>query len=205
MTQKLYCYVDETGQDTKGELFIVAVVVTGEEREALRQACEHIEQESGKGNRKWHKTKSDRQVAYIQQLVDTPVFVGKIYFAIFRSGQDYLSFTVQTIARTLQTMQIEDYRAVTLIDALPHGLERAVGALLRPQNIRSEKVRGVRKDENDPLIRLADGVCGWIRSALEEQKPMKMLYQKALQRGLISNVSDKKNPRNLERPEGGTA
>ena len=29
MTTKLYCYVDETGQDTQGCLFLVAVVVTG--------------------------------------------------------------------------------------------------------------------------------------------------------------------------------
>jgi hypothetical protein len=191
MGQKLYCYVDETGQDTKGDLFIVAVVVTGEEREELREVCETIEKESGKGNRKWHKTKSEFQVAYIQQLVETPILVGKLGFATYRFGQDYLSFTVQTIARTLQATQIEDYRAVTLIDALPHGLERSVGAMLRQQNIRSEKVRGVRKDENDPLIRLADGVCGWIRSALEGQSRMKILYQKALQCGVITDVSNK--------------
>ncbi len=33
LTHKLFCYVDETGQDTQGRLFVVAVVVTGSERE----------------------------------------------------------------------------------------------------------------------------------------------------------------------------
>ena len=33
MTQKFYCYVDETGQDTQGELFIVSVVIADQERE----------------------------------------------------------------------------------------------------------------------------------------------------------------------------
>lgn len=33
--QKIYCYVDETGQDTEGDLFLVALVVTGQERDVL--------------------------------------------------------------------------------------------------------------------------------------------------------------------------
>ena len=33
MTQKLYCYVDESGQDTGGKIFIVSVVVTKTEKE----------------------------------------------------------------------------------------------------------------------------------------------------------------------------
>jgi hypothetical protein len=38
--EKLYAYVDETGQDTKGTLFLLAVVVVGDERDALyRHDC----------------------------------------------------------------------------------------------------------------------------------------------------------------------
>jgi hypothetical protein len=33
--EKLYAYVDETGQETAGAFFLVAVVVAGEERDAL--------------------------------------------------------------------------------------------------------------------------------------------------------------------------
>jgi len=44
--QKLYCYVDETGQDTKGELFIVSVVVVGWDRDALAEQLEMIERET---------------------------------------------------------------------------------------------------------------------------------------------------------------
>jgi hypothetical protein len=33
--QKLYCYVDETGQDTLGQFFIVSVVITEDIREKL--------------------------------------------------------------------------------------------------------------------------------------------------------------------------
>lgn len=33
--EKLYCSVDETGQDTKGELFLVSMVISKAEREHL--------------------------------------------------------------------------------------------------------------------------------------------------------------------------
>jgi hypothetical protein len=45
--QKLYCYVDETGQDTDGRLFLVSVVVTEQEQEAFARELERIEAESG--------------------------------------------------------------------------------------------------------------------------------------------------------------
>ena len=35
--QKLYAYVDESGQDTKGSMFVVSVLVLEEERETVLQ------------------------------------------------------------------------------------------------------------------------------------------------------------------------
>jgi hypothetical protein len=43
MTEKLYCYVDETGQDTRGDLYIVSVVVADDERDRSIELCEAIE------------------------------------------------------------------------------------------------------------------------------------------------------------------
>jgi hypothetical protein len=54
-TPKAFCYVDETGQDTKGRLFIVAVVVTGEQRDDCLAWCEAMEQSTGKRRFKWGK------------------------------------------------------------------------------------------------------------------------------------------------------
>ena len=45
--QKLYCYVDETGQDTEGRLFLVSVVITEQEREEFARELEQIESEPG--------------------------------------------------------------------------------------------------------------------------------------------------------------
>jgi hypothetical protein len=40
---KLYAYVDETGQDTQGTMFLVSVVVAGETRDAARRVLQDIE------------------------------------------------------------------------------------------------------------------------------------------------------------------
>ncbi len=42
--QKLYCYVDETGQDTESQLFLVSVVVTEQEQEAFARELERIQE-----------------------------------------------------------------------------------------------------------------------------------------------------------------
>ena len=55
--QKLYCYIDETGQDTLGELFIVAIVVTDERQRELEKSLEAIEASTGKKT-KWMKTRT---------------------------------------------------------------------------------------------------------------------------------------------------
>lgn len=48
-THKLYCYVDETGQDTIGNLFIVAIVIADHRRDNVQQWLEVVERDSGNG------------------------------------------------------------------------------------------------------------------------------------------------------------
>lgn len=50
--QKIYCYVDETGQDTKGELFLVSVVIAKDERDNLIEKLEEIERSTRKRRRR---------------------------------------------------------------------------------------------------------------------------------------------------------
>ena len=52
-TEKLYCYVDETGQDTMGRLFLVVLVLTAGQRDQLAADAERIEAQSLKGTAKW--------------------------------------------------------------------------------------------------------------------------------------------------------
>ncbi|MEO8395960.1 MAG: hypothetical protein ABI700_23395 [Chloroflexota bacterium] len=51
--QKIYCYVDENGQETNGRIFVVAVVVIDGDPQAVAAQCEEFEHMSGKGKFKW--------------------------------------------------------------------------------------------------------------------------------------------------------
>lgn len=62
---RLYCYADETGLDTGGKMFLVAVVViTRELREVIEHSLEELERKTGKGLLKWKSTDVSRKKAY---------------------------------------------------------------------------------------------------------------------------------------------
>lgn len=64
ISRKIYCYVDETGQDTEGDIFIVTVVVP-ENRDKVLEYIENVEQQSGKGKFKWGKADHAKRFSYI--------------------------------------------------------------------------------------------------------------------------------------------
>lgn len=191
MSQKIYCYVDETGQDTQGALFIVSVVVTDTERDRITRLCEAIERSSGKKRVKWTKTHYTRQVAYIEQILQEPAFQGRLYFAIYRDSTDYVALTTKTIAAATLDHVAGPYKATILIDGLPRSLRRKVGSQLRHLGIRTRKVRGL-KDENDALIRLADAVCGLVRAALiKDQVELKQAFEQGKRSGYLKELEAK--------------
>ena len=76
-----------------------------------------------------------------------------------------------------------------LIDALPPTQARIVGAMLHHSGVPVKKVRGVRLDENDALIRLADAVCGFARAAHEGQPEMRELFEQALRSRVLRDLT----------------
>lgn len=181
--------MDETGQDTGGELFVVAVVIAEQDVEPLRLACERIEQETGKRSLKWIRTNYDRRLAYVRAVVQAPIFRYALYAATHRGRKDYFDSALRTIAHSLAHVAGKGYEATIRIDGLPRSLERAAAAQLRRMGVAAGKVRGIRKDENDALIRLADAVCGWVRAAGEGQPEMQALLERAIRLGVVCDLS----------------
>ena len=79
--QKLYCYVDETGQDTKGAFFIVALVLINKERDDLRKLLMRAEDDSRKGKLKWKKATRKQKSAYITAVLNAAAFQGRLFGA----------------------------------------------------------------------------------------------------------------------------
>ena len=61
-------YIDESGQDTLGYLFVVSVVIADERRDALLELIERIEIDSKKRNRKWHGSDPKYRAEYLESI-----------------------------------------------------------------------------------------------------------------------------------------
>lgn len=189
LMQKLYCYVDETGQDAGSAFFLVSVVIAEEEREELIATLLRIEKQSGKGNVKWIWAKQEARAAYIQQVLGNPLFKGKLFYEVFPKTPNYFTKTLLTAAGAiLAYIATEDYRATVMIDGLPKSLILEAGAALRRLRVRTFKVRGVRKEETDALMRLADAVCGFVRAAREGKVGFVRLLERAKEQGFIREL-----------------
>lgn len=187
MPAKLYCYVDETGQHTQGELFIVCVVLASSERDDLLSVCEVIESRTGKRS-KWIKTAYELRAAYIREVLNQPLFYSRLTFSVFKQTTDYTGATILAISRAIQASGETDYKATILIDGLTRSQEQTMARSLRQRGIRLRKLRGAR-DESNALIRLTDSICGLVAAALGGQPIMKRLYDRALESGFLRDIS----------------
>lgn len=189
--QKLFCYVDETGQDTKGRLFIVSVVVTvaAEKRDELAAVCEALETTTAKGKFKWGKAAPDRRLAYLRHVFRDPRFAASLRYAVFRRTTDYDRARIHGVAQALHWKPPPQYAASVYFDALAASKRYEYTRELRQLGVSVEKVRGVAKDESSPLTRLADAVAGFVRDVLEGQSgEPKTLFESAKQRGALVEV-----------------
>ena len=177
-TRKLYCYVDETGQDTMGNFFIVAVVVADSRRDNLQKWLEAIERDSGKKT-KWMKTSDKTRHAYVGALIhdELPAQVyAKTYHDTAGSFDDLeVLATAQAINLYREENQIGDnYKVTVAIDGLSKSLAKRIGHSFRLLGIKICNVHGER-DEASPIIRLADAIAGLVREAQEGREQYKAL------------------------------
>jgi hypothetical protein len=78
--QKLYCYVDETGQDDRSEYFIVVTVVSESEQGALKESLIRLEQRAKVGGKKWHKLRSPERENFLELVVNAQLAAGEVLF-----------------------------------------------------------------------------------------------------------------------------
>lgn len=185
--QKLYCYVDESGQDTEGKLFLVSVVIQEKEREELRKDLERIERESKKGIRKWFRTNKERRMSYIERVIKGGLFKHSIFYSKYEQTQAYTDLTILTTAKAILQKVKMNYSATILVDGLGRKERQRFAAGLRRLRIKVRKVRGIR-DQSDAFIRLADAIAGFVRDYLEGDKATKKLYEDAIERGIVKPI-----------------
>ena len=177
-THKLYCYVDETGQDTMGRFFIVAIVVASNHRDDLQQLLEMIERDSGKKT-KWMKTSDETRQAYIGAFLQDGL-PARLYAKTYRSTAG--SFDELTVLATAQAINLyrevnqlrDNYKVTVAIDGLSKTMAKRMGHSFRLLGIKIRNVHGER-DNASPIIRLADAIAGLVREGEEGRAQYKAL------------------------------
>lgn len=130
-------------------------------------------------------------------MLSSSLFKGKLFYAVYRNSNDYLALTIRTIALAINAIEGDDNKAIVLVDALPRHLESTVSNGLHRWGIRTRKVRGIRKDEHDPLMGLADALCGLVREAVEGKPLMATLLYTGIAALCITRLDRKiKTPPN---------
>ncbi len=184
---KLCCFVDESGQDTKGELFIVSIVITQSEYAALEIELERIEEQSGKGKVKWRDAKDAARVEYITKILAIDTLFGKLTYSLFHDTQDYMISTVDAVIRSI-TFYSAEARVTVFVDGLPKSKTRWFGTELRRRQVAVKKVRGVRREESSSLMRLADALCGFVRAALTGREELEEMLIRAKDQGVVKEL-----------------
>ena len=184
---RLYCYVDETGPDTKGEFFLVSVIaLEGELREATEASLERIEKRT-KYSRKWGGTKHEIRLDYLRDILQVKQLSGSIFYATYRGQTNYIPLIAQTIIKVIILKVEGDYQATIIIDGINSAEQKRVKRLLKESHIRYNKVRGP-KDESTALLRLADAMAGFLRDYHEERDYANRLYRAFRRQEFICEV-----------------
>ncbi|RJR14850.1 hypothetical protein C4579_03575 [Candidatus Microgenomates bacterium] len=191
MTKKLYCYVDETGQDTEGDIFIVSVVVP-KDRDTLLSYLEQVEIRSGKGKFKWGRARPVKRLSYLKTVLSQKKFPFKIYYSLYKNTKEYKTLTILTIAKTVQSIPVyKQYKFMIYVDGLGEKDQRFYGAQLHQLNIPSRRIKGIKRDESNALIRFADSMCGFLRDLTESKgkdKELQSLYKVAVKNSLLIKI-----------------
>lgn len=176
--QKLYCYADETGQDARSSVFIVAAVVSEEEQNALRQQIIDTEQESGIGLSKWSNASQDRRIKFLRLVLERDIGRRDIFYGTYKKPIPYFFPMLDLIAKAIKAKAKSEYQTKVYVDGIDRKKARELTNALRIEGISLKMVKS-RRDESEPLIRLADRWAGCVRAALEANKEAKALVKKA--------------------------
>jgi len=185
---KLYCYVDETGQDTGGELFLVAVVLKNiGQITKFQETLQNIEQKSGKYKRKWTKTSLSIKEKYLNMLLENKQLERSVFYSAYHNSKEYIPLLALTIAKSIIFQKIDEYSATIVIDGLKTPETEYVRRELKNLNIHYRKIRGM-KDGQDAILRLADSMAGFIRDSMENQGYAQEIFIEFTKKKIIMEI-----------------
>jgi hypothetical protein len=200
--QRLYCYVDESGQDTQARssreaFFIVSVVVTAKNAEELERRCLRYEKASNKVL-KWSKTKREYAYHFIRLVFADQQFRESLRFTVHEPTDDkpFIDFDRATAVTILKVITVsvsrlgisfDDYTADVFIDGISKTQQWVYKNWLKGRHCNVRSVHRAR-DESYALIRLADAVAGLVRDFREGNEEAGQLLAHGRRYGIVLEI-----------------
>lgn len=185
--KKIYCFVDETGQDAGSEVFIVVAVIVAESPNILRQQLIEIEKIAKIGKTKWHKLRNTDRTQFLSAVLKIRTAEFKLYFGQYKKNLFFFLPLVETIAKSIKDFAPKNRQAIICVDGIDRQKAGELTTALRDRGIKLKYVRTAR-DESEPLIRLADRWAGCIRLGIKGSKQFFDLMSLAVNKGLLKRL-----------------
>ena len=189
--QKIYVYVDESGQDDASKVFIVVSAISVKDSDLLRRQLLDVEEQAKTHALKWNKLKHDRRVRYISLVLERKIAAGKVFIGRYPKPVHYFYPIASVIARAIKHLAQETeekYLAIVHVDGANKKVSKELTNALRANGISLLMVRG-KTDQGEIVIRFADIWAGCIRSALLDEGDSKALFEQALRTGYLIEVT----------------
>lgn len=182
---KLYCYVDETGQDGLQKFFLVSIVITEKiKKDSLEEQLKEIEKKTGKKKLKWTKTKPAIRKTFIEEISKINNLKNSVFYSMYLDGKAYTHLTSLSVAKAVLAKKENNYSVTVIIDGLTKKDTEKVRRDLKQLKVKYDNIRGM-KDEQSVFLRLADCFAGFIRDYIEKQSYAQELFLRLRKKRII--------------------
>lgn len=176
--QKLYCYIDETGQDVGSDFFITVAIVSEKDQHAFRNDLSVIEQKTKIFKRKWYRAGYHQRLDFMTRILENEGKFCCCFYIVRKKPVNFFLSWLEIVEKALFFVAAENYSAQVCVDGIDNKKAQQLTSALRSKGIKLSFVK-TAQDERDSCIRLADRVVGLIRTAKEQGGEYLKLLSKA--------------------------
>ena len=138
-------FTDESGQDTKGKIFVVCtVIIPASLTQEISEKLLELENKSGKV-KKWFETGNKRRVSYLILLLEERIFQKiEVFYSKYQNKSDYVSLIGAHIAKAIILYsQDKPYLAKVFIDKMDRKTTQNLKKEIKSFRIKYRKIRGL--------------------------------------------------------------
>jgi len=165
---------------------VVAVVSAGNQNQIRKQLLK-IEELAKTRHLKWHKSRNDRRMKYLTLVPDQKIASHEVYIGRYQKPIPFFFPMLDLVEKAITRAAKGKYTARVYVDGINKKVAKGLTNALRSRGISLGLVKS-RRDESEPLIRLADMWAGCARSAFLNNKDSKNTFRQAKESGYLQEI-----------------